>query len=160
MSVSKGDKITAADINTLINALNAEAERRGYSGRVDTVNENEPISYDTINAINKNRIEIAKIYRATALYSDIKTCTQRSDRTGTPATWDGRDLTETVINTGEAKLARGNKAYASQYNLLETDINNMAAMCACDEYWQHKSCVIVAWWSWCTCNKVCAEFAQ
>ena len=160
MSVSKGDKITAADINTLINALNSEAERRGYSGRVDTVSENEPISYDTINAINKNRIEITKIYRATSLYSDIKDCTQRSDGAGTPSTWNGSDLTTTVLNTGEAKLAKGNKAYASQYNTLLSDVTNMAAMCACNSYHKSTGWFMCTIWSWCNCNKVCTEFAK
>lgn len=147
MSVNKGDRITAAQINALIDKINAEAARRGYSGRVSKVDQHEPIGYDAINAVNLNRIEIAKIYRAG--YTDIVKCSVRTDVSGTPSVWDGRDLRNVIINPQEEVLAKGKRAYASQYNLLENDIDNMAAMCKCNAYTQtHQS---DGYWA-CTCD--------
>ena len=138
MSVNKGDKMTAAQINELIDKINHEAERRGYTKKVAKVTPGSPISFDTINAINLNRIEIAKIYRAG--YENIKSCIQRTDKTGTPSKWDGRDLQEEILNEKEQPLKKGNKPYASQFNLLEADINNLNAMCGCNSYKETRGC--------------------
>lgn len=132
MAVTKGDPITRAAISDLIDKLNSEFSRRNSSTRVSTPAENSPISYATMNAINQGRINVSKIYKSG--YSDIQSCNERSDKVGTPASWDGRDLTQTIINSGEKALAVGNKAYASQYNLLLADIEALNAMCACNSY--------------------------
>ena len=147
MSVNKGDKMTAAQINELIDKINHEAERRGYTKKVAKVTQGSPISFDTINAINLNRIEIAKIYRAG--YENIKTCIQRTDKTGTPSKWDGRDLQNEILNEEEQPLRKGNKPYASQFNLLEEDINNLNAMCGCNSYKETRGCNCQ---SECTCD--------
>lgn len=148
MSVNKGDRMTAAQMNALIDKINAEAARRGYSGRVAKVSQNAPIDYDTINAINLNRIEVAKIYRSG--YWDAVGCVMRTDASGTPSVWDGRDLRNVVINPQEEVLARGKRAYASQYNLLEKDIDNMATMCKCNAYNQTITCSCQL--NTCSCN--------
>ena len=140
--------MTAAQMNALIDKINAEAARRGYSGRVAKVSQNAPIDYDTINAINLNRIEVAKIYRSG--YWDAVGCVMRTDASGTPSVWDGRDLRNVVINPQEEVLARGKRAYASQYNLLEKDIDNMAAMCKCNAYNQRITCTCQL--NTCSCN--------
>ena len=132
-TVSKGQKMTIAQITDLINKLNSEANRRGVSTRVPVPSAGSPVSYSTIKSINDLRGTVAAKYRHAAC-STVTCSTVRSDKTGTPTGWDGRDLTQTIINQGETKLGVGNKAYPSQYNLLLSDIEKLNAMCACNSY--------------------------
>lgn len=131
-SVSKGDRITLAQIKDLIDKLNNEASRRGVSTSVVVPSPGNHATYAKIKEVNDLRRTVAAKYRYTGC--STVTCTQRSDKTGTPEGWDGRDLAQTVINKGEAELAAGNRMYASQYNLLLSDIEKMNNMCACNTF--------------------------
>lgn len=132
--VTKGQKMTLSQIQDLIEKLNNEASRRGVSTRVtapsSTSNE---VLYSTMKGVNDLRRTVASVYRHAGC-TTVTCGTVRSDKTGTPTGWDGRDLSTTEINTGEKVLAKGNKAYASQYNLLLSDIEKMNAMCACNTF--------------------------
>lgn len=125
--------MTVAQINDLITKLNKEADRRGYPNKIPTVSQYSQLSYDTIKAINDNRIAISKLYHV-AERDGITRCKERSDKTGTPASWDGRDLSKVHINTGEDMLVRGGRPHSSQYNTLLSDIEKLNAMCACNSY--------------------------
>lgn len=138
MSVSKGDKITLAQINDLIDKLNSEASRRGV-GTISRLSEGSRIQYSTMKNINDLRVTVSTKYRYTGC--DTVWC-DTVKTTGTPANWDGRDLTKTVLNPGESVLAQYNKAYASQYNLLLSDIEKLNAMCSCNTYRSSKGSYI------------------
>ena len=139
MSVSKGDKITLAQINDLIDKLNSEASRRGV-GTISRLSEGSKIQYSTMKNINDLRVTVSTKYRYTGC-DPVETC-DTVKTTGTPANWDGRDLTKTVLNPGESVLAQYNKAYASQYNLLLSDIEKLNAMCSCNTYRSSKGAYI------------------
>lgn len=148
MAVNKGDRITAAQINELISKLNSECSRRGVSP-IGTVVQHDPISFSKMDEINMKRIEVSKKYRATIDHPSIVSCEQRSDKTGTPSGWDGRDLKAVRLNPREDVLSIGGRAYASQYNTLLSDIEKLNAMCSCNSY-RRTGCFPV-----CTCDQVC-----
>lgn len=129
--VKKGQKITKLDFNSLIEKFNSEASRRNSSLRINAVT-NEAASFDKMNSLNIGRIEISQLNRSRL--PGITKCIQRSDNKGTPTVWDGRDLTKYAINKEEAVLAVGNKLYASQFNVVEQDLNSLIAMCSCNSY--------------------------
>ena len=150
-TVKKGDKITAAQINDLLTKLNNEADRRGYSKKVAAVSQYKSLSYDTMKQINDYRIEIGNIYHKKDR-SDIASCSERSDKKGTPDGWDGRDLTKNRINSGEDMLVRGRRAYASQYNTLLSDIEKLNALCECNTFWKSATPIFITCSINCGCN--------
>ena len=133
-SVTKGESKKNLDqINDLIAKLNAEATRRNLSPGYQVPSipaEKGKLDYDTFKKINNTRVAIGNVNRYCSTETNI-TCGTVGN--GKPSSnYDGRDFTSTAAVSGEQKLNRFKRGYASQYNALLNDVESLAKMCPCN----------------------------
>lgn len=135
-TVSSGvSKISLEQINDLVNKFNTEAANRGITTRIPTVSgesssQRGRASKEALLKLDKLRGELVSKNR----YTGCGTVTCGSVGNGKPAGWSGKSLTEGPVNSGEKVFARFNNSYASQYNLIASDIQKAFDMCACNAY--------------------------
>lgn len=149
MAVVKDNEISYLEINTLIDKLNAEVNRRKPDiGTISKLGSDDfPGDFDKIKAINDKRITVSKVARYRGCSS--VTCNAVRD-TGTPSVWNGSNIiTDSTKDT---------EIFASQYNTLLQDIENLNAMCACDSYttrYSESTCSGCHWgYSKCGCDTI------